>query len=128
MDAPLAKRLAVARGWAPDRVSLLRDAALLHDVGKIGVPDAILLKEGPLEEAEFAIVREHAVLGARIVGDVLEAEQIAWIASHHERPDGGGYPAGLVEDQTLTGRGPPRSGRRVGRHDGQPALQRTEDR
>ena len=48
--ATLSARLAVARGWAPDRVSLLRDAALLHDVGKIGVPDAILLKDGPLDE------------------------------------------------------------------------------
>jgi diguanylate cyclase (GGDEF)-like protein/putative nucleotidyltransferase with HDIG domain len=101
--AALSARLAVARGWAPDRVSLLRDAALLHDVGKIGVPDAILLKEGPLEEDEFSIVREHAVLGARIVGDVLEAEQIAWIASHHERPDGSGYPGALQGDDVPEG-------------------------
>ena len=93
--AALSARLAVARGWTPDRVSLLRDAALLHDVGKIGVPDAILLKDGPLEDEEFAIVREHAVLGARIVGDVLDDEQIAWIAGHHERPDGAGYPGAL---------------------------------
>ena len=101
--AALGARLAIARGWAPDRVSLLRDAALLHDVGKIGVPDAILLKDGPLDEAEFAIVREHAVLGARIVGDVLDAEQIAWIASHHERPDGGGYPGALKGDDVPEG-------------------------
>jgi diguanylate cyclase (GGDEF)-like protein/putative nucleotidyltransferase with HDIG domain len=101
--AALSARLAVSRGWAPDRVSLLRDAALLHDVGKIGVPDAILLKEGPLEEDEFSIVREHAVLGARIVGDVLEAEQIAWIASHHERPDGSGYPGALQGDAVPEG-------------------------
>jgi diguanylate cyclase (GGDEF)-like protein/putative nucleotidyltransferase with HDIG domain len=101
--AALSARLAVARGWAPDRVSLLRDAALLHDVGKIGVPDAILLKQGPLEEDEFSIVREHAVLGARIVGDVLEAEQIAWIASHHERPDGSGYPGALQGDDVPEG-------------------------
>jgi diguanylate cyclase (GGDEF)-like protein/putative nucleotidyltransferase with HDIG domain len=101
--AALSARLAVARGWTPDRVSLLRDAALLHDVGKIGVPDAILLKHGPLEEDEFSIVREHAVLGARIVGDVLEAEQIAWIASHHERPDGSGYPGALQGDDVPEG-------------------------
>jgi diguanylate cyclase (GGDEF)-like protein/putative nucleotidyltransferase with HDIG domain len=93
--AALSVRLAVARGWTPDRVALLRDAALLHDVGKIGVPDAILLKGGPLDDDEFAVVREHAVLGARIVGDVLEQEQVAWIAGHHERPDGSGYPAAL---------------------------------
>jgi diguanylate cyclase (GGDEF)-like protein/putative nucleotidyltransferase with HDIG domain len=101
--AALSARLAMARGWPPDRVSLLRDAALLHDVGKIGVPDAILLKDGPLDDEEFAIVREHAVLGARIVGDVLEPEQIAWIAGHHERPDGGGYPGALTGDDVPEG-------------------------
>jgi HD-GYP domain-containing protein (c-di-GMP phosphodiesterase class II) len=84
-------------------VALLRDAALVHDVGKIGVPDAILLKEGPLDEDEFAVVREHSVLGARIVGDVLEEEQIAWIAGHHERPDGLGYPAALQGDALSDG-------------------------
>ena len=101
--AALTARLALARGWTPDRVSLLRDAALLHDVGKIGVPDAILLKEGPLDEDEFAVVREHALLGARIVGDVLEEEQVAWIASHHERPDGNGYPGSLAGDDIPEG-------------------------
>jgi putative nucleotidyltransferase with HDIG domain len=101
--AALSARLATARDWPPERVSLLRDAALLHDVGKIGVPDAILLKDGPLDSDEFAIVREHAVLGARIVGDVLEQEQIAWIAGHHERPDGGGYPGALRGDDVPEG-------------------------
>ena len=101
--AALTVRLATARGWAPSRVALLRDAALLHDVGKIGVPDAILLKEGPLDEEEFAIVREHSVLGARIVGDVLDEEQIAWIAGHHERPDGSGYPGALAGDDVPEG-------------------------
>jgi HD-GYP domain-containing protein (c-di-GMP phosphodiesterase class II) len=62
------------------------------------VPDAILLKAGPLDEAEFAAVREHSVLGARIVGDVLDVEQIAWIAGHHERTDGSGYPGALKGD------------------------------
>jgi diguanylate cyclase (GGDEF)-like protein len=101
--AALSARLAVARGWTPDRVALLRDAALLHDVGKIGVPDAILLKGGPLDDDEFAVVREHSVLGARIVGDVLEQEQVAWIAGHHERPDGSGYPAALKGDAVPEG-------------------------
>jgi diguanylate cyclase (GGDEF)-like protein/putative nucleotidyltransferase with HDIG domain len=101
--AALSARLATARGWAPDRVALLRDAALLHDVGKIGVPDAILLKDGPLDDGEFALVREHAVLGARIVGDVLEREQVQWIAGHHERPDGGGYPGALGGDDVPEG-------------------------
>jgi diguanylate cyclase (GGDEF)-like protein len=101
--ARLTARLAIARGWAPSRVALLRDAALLHDVGKIGVPDAILLKDGPLDDDEFAIVREHSVLGARIVGDVLDDEQVAWIAGHHERPDGSGYPGALTGDDVPEG-------------------------
>jgi diguanylate cyclase (GGDEF)-like protein/putative nucleotidyltransferase with HDIG domain len=101
--AALSARLAAARGWPPARVALLRDAALLHDVGKIGIPDAILLKSGPLDEDEFAVVREHSVLGARIVGDVLEEEQIAWIAGHHERPDGSGYPGALKGDAVPEG-------------------------
>jgi diguanylate cyclase (GGDEF)-like protein/putative nucleotidyltransferase with HDIG domain len=101
--AVLAARLAAARGWSSERVALLRDAALLHDVGKIGIPDAVLLKAGCLDEDERTIVREHPTLGARIVGDVLEEEQIAWIASHHERPDGRGYPLGLRGDAVPEG-------------------------
>jgi diguanylate cyclase (GGDEF)-like protein len=101
--AVLAARLAAARGWPPERVARLRDAALLHDVGKIGIPDAILLKADSLDQAELAVVREHPVLGARIVGDVLDEEQVAWIARHHERPDGRGYPAALDGDAVPEG-------------------------
>jgi diguanylate cyclase (GGDEF)-like protein len=101
--AVLAARLAAARGWPPERVAMLRDAALLHDVGKIGIPDAILLKAEALDERELAIVREHPVLGARIVGDVLDEEQVAWIARHHERPDGGGYPFALGGEEVPEG-------------------------
>jgi diguanylate cyclase (GGDEF)-like protein len=93
--AATAARLATARGWPDDRVARLRDAALLHDVGKIGIPDAILLKPAPLTDDEYARVREHPLLGARIVGDVLDDEQVSWIAGHHERPDGTGYPDGV---------------------------------
>jgi diguanylate cyclase (GGDEF)-like protein/putative nucleotidyltransferase with HDIG domain len=93
--ASLAARLAEVRRWSEDDVALLREAALLHDVGKIGVPDEILLKHGPLDDDEWTVMREHATLGARIVADVLEETQIAWIASHHERPDGHGYPLGI---------------------------------
>jgi HD-GYP domain-containing protein (c-di-GMP phosphodiesterase class II) len=120
--AALSARLAVTRGWAPDRVARLRDAALLHDVGKIGIPDAILLKDGSLEDDEFAVVREHSVLGARIVGDVLDEEQIAWIAGHHERPDGSGYPAALAGRRRARRRRAARPGRRVGRDGLRPLL------
>jgi diguanylate cyclase (GGDEF)-like protein len=95
--AATAAHLAAARDWPPERVARLRDAALLHDVGKIGIPDAILLKPATLTEEEYATVREHPALGARIVGDVLDEEQVSWIAGHHERPDGSGYPDGVAE-------------------------------
>jgi diguanylate cyclase (GGDEF)-like protein len=93
--AALAARLAAMRGWDGRWVECLREAALVHDVGKIGVPDAILLKPGPLEPSEVALVQEHPTLGARIVGDVLDDVQVRWIAAHHEQPDGTGYPRGL---------------------------------
>jgi diguanylate cyclase (GGDEF)-like protein len=94
--AALAARLAVERGWEPACVERLREAGALHDVGKIGVPDAVLLKPDRLDRSEMALMREHAALGARIVGDVLDEVQVHWIAAHHERPDGRGYPNGLT--------------------------------
>jgi diguanylate cyclase (GGDEF)-like protein len=93
--ADLAARLARTRGWEEDRVALLREAGLVHDVGKIGIPDAILFKRGPLDADEYERVKDHAELGARIAGEVLSAEQADWIRWHHERPDGRGYPDAL---------------------------------
>jgi diguanylate cyclase (GGDEF)-like protein len=94
--ADLVGKLARASGWAPERALLLSQAALVHDVGKIGVPDAVLRKLGPLTDAEFDQVTAHAELSARIVEDVLLPEQVEWIRSHHERPDGNGYPRGVA--------------------------------
>ncbi|MCW3003269.1 MAG: hypothetical protein JWQ20_2567 [Conexibacter sp.] len=93
--AKLAARLAEQRGWTPERVALLHEAALVHDVGKIGIPDAILLKPSRLTREEYEVIQGHAALSARIVEEVLGAEQVDWILSHHERPDGQGYPRGL---------------------------------
>jgi diguanylate cyclase (GGDEF)-like protein/putative nucleotidyltransferase with HDIG domain len=94
--AALSARLAEARGWPPERVALLHDAALVHDVGKLGIPDAILLKASePLTAAEREVIEAHAELGARMVQDMLSAEQVEWVLAHHERPDGDGYPRGL---------------------------------
>jgi putative nucleotidyltransferase with HDIG domain len=95
--AELAVRLARATGWPPQRLALLREAALVHDVGKIGVAEQILAKRSP-SAAERAQLREHARLGAEIAAQALTAEQVAWIRGHHERPDGRGYPDGLVGD------------------------------
>ena len=88
----LAFELALARGWGRDDAERLRSAGLVHDVGKIGVPDAILLKPARLDEDERAIVETHAALGAEIVADALSPEQVAWVRHHHERWDGRGYP------------------------------------
>jgi diguanylate cyclase (GGDEF)-like protein len=101
--ADLAARLAIERAWDAEAVERLREAAMLHDVGKIGVPDAVLLKPSHLDDCEMALMRQHAALGARIVGDVLDDEQVGWIAAHHERPDGTGYPNGLTAEQISEG-------------------------
>ncbi len=93
--ASLAGRLAEALGWTPDRVATLREVALIHDVGKIGVPREILLKPGRLSPTEFDTVKTHAALGAQIAGDVLDDEQVAWLRGHHENHDGTGYPDGF---------------------------------
>lgn len=92
----MAVRLALELDWGTGRTRLLREAAVLHDVGKIAVPDAVLTKPGPLTEDEFALVREHPVRGAEIVAEALSPEQVAWARGHHERHDGGGYPDGLT--------------------------------
>lgn len=93
--AVMAVRIAAALGWPGDRRARLYDAAVVHDVGKVGVPDAVLFNPGRLDAGAFAIVRRHASLGARIVAGALDPEQVSWIRSHHERVDGHGYPDGL---------------------------------
>ena len=82
----------------------LRAAALLHDVGKIGVPDAILTKPGPLTPEEFAIIRRHPETSLEILGHVsFLADERPLILHHHERYDGLGYPGGLAGDQIPIG-------------------------
>ena len=101
--AHLCHRLALSLGWSPARAAALHDAALLHDVGKVGVPDSVLLKPGPLTAQQRAVMETHAPLGAQIVSEVLEEDQIAWVRSHHERIDGGGYPDGLRDTEIPMG-------------------------
>ncbi len=94
--AALASKLARAAGWSPERAVLLSEAALVHDVGKVGVRRDLLYKSGALSRAEREQVKAHAELTARITEGVLTPEQVEWIRSHHERPDGRGYPRGLT--------------------------------
>ena len=101
--AELVRKLARAAGWAPDRALLLAEAALVHDVGKIGVPDTVLRKTEPLTDLELAQITEHAELSARIVEGVLAPEQVDWIRTHHERPNGEGYPDGLTAEDIPEG-------------------------
>jgi putative two-component system response regulator len=94
-------------GVGPDVVQLLERAAGLHDVGKIGIPDAILLAPRKLTVEEFDVVKTHTVIGAKILSGsrsplMRMAEEIAW--SHHERWDGGGYGGAVAEEIPLTGR------------------------
>jgi HD-GYP domain-containing protein (c-di-GMP phosphodiesterase class II) len=103
--AALARRLALVSGWRAERVDQLESAGLVHDVGKIGVPDAILLKPGQLTVYEYEVVKQHAALGAQIVEGVLSGEQVEWVRSHHERPDGRGYPNGLMASSLSEGAG-----------------------
>jgi len=96
----LAGRIARALGWLEDDAELLATAARLHDVGKIGIPDAILLKPAGLSPSEFALMREHTTIGGEILSGgqtrlLKMAHEIA--LSHHERWDGKGYPRGLKE-------------------------------
>lgn len=95
-------------GLDHQHVELIRMASPLHDIGKIGTPDQILLKPGRLESHEFEIMKQHAQIGYKILtgsgSDLLElAATIAW--THHERVDGSGYPRGLRrEDIPIEGR------------------------
>ncbi|HST41444.1 MAG TPA: diguanylate cyclase [Conexibacter sp.] len=101
--ARLVEQLARACGWEERRIRLLREAALVHDVGKIGIPDAILLQTGRLTAEQYEVIKRHAALGAEIVDGVLLPEQVGWVRSHHERPDGRGYPDGLGAAEISSG-------------------------
>ena len=84
-------------GLPADRLEMLAASALFHDVGKIGVPDAILAKPSKLTSSEFEIVKQHAVRGAEIVANMSRFEKgVAAIRHHHERWDGRGYPDNLA--------------------------------
>ena len=87
-----------------EQVRAIEQAALLHDVGKIGVPDALLAKAGGLSEAEWDVVRRYPAVGCRILSEIRDLRDAAEIVLHHqERWDGTGYPFGLKGDQIAVG-------------------------
>ncbi|HOQ70076.1 MAG TPA: HD domain-containing protein [Anaerolineaceae bacterium] len=102
--AALSEQLAKEFGFSARETRELCWAALLHDIGKIGVKDTILKKKGPLTEEEWAIIKTHPEIGAQIVRGVTGLEKIApLILAHHERMDGKGYPNGLRGDEIPLG-------------------------
>jgi CHASE2 domain-containing sensor protein len=104
----LCEQLALAAGFNAREAETLRHAATLHDVGKIGIPDRVLLKPGKLDPEEWAIMQTHAAIGAAMLSGspsplVQLGEEIA--RTHHERWDGSGYPNGLrAEEIPVAGR------------------------
>ncbi len=91
--------IAAELGLEGDRVARVRLAGLLHDVGKIGVPDAILNKPAALTDDEFELMKRHSLLGCDIVEAAEMHDEARWVRHHHERYDGSGYPDGLAGDE-----------------------------
>jgi len=95
----VAALIAEELGLDEEHVARVRLAGLLHDVGKIGIPDAILHKPGPLDPVEWEVMQRHSSLGHDILAAAGLEEEARWVLHHHERPDGAGYPHGLAGDE-----------------------------
>ncbi|WP_457572646.1 HD-GYP domain-containing protein [Desulfovulcanus sp.] len=104
--ADISSILASALGLNEKQIELIHVAAHLHDIGKIGMPDKVLFKHGPLTGEDWKIMKEHPVIGARIVApleDCLGAGIKEMVLYHHERFDGRGYPYGLKGEEIPLG-------------------------
>ncbi len=102
--ASYSARLGKLVGLAPELLTALRRAGIVHDIGKVAVPDAILLKQGALTTEEWKIMREHPVVGERICRPLRSFRLVLpIIRHHHERLNGSGYPDGLREEQIPIG-------------------------
>jgi putative nucleotidyltransferase with HDIG domain len=101
--ADYAVKIAERAEWSRSKIDLLKKSALLHDIGKIGIRDEVLLKDGRLTEEQFAQIKLHPVIGASILEGVDLTEELLPILPgvkyHHERYDGKGYPDGLAEGE-----------------------------
>jgi putative nucleotidyltransferase with HDIG domain len=102
--AELAASIAAEMGLDPVEQRAIRYAALTHDLGKLAVPNEILHKPGPLDEAEWVIMRRHTIVGADMLARIPFFEAVvSLVRGHHERWDGGGYPDGLTGSQIPVG-------------------------
>jgi len=98
--AALADKIAKYMGLPLQSLMFIRDAGLLHDIGKVGVNDEVLDKVGALTETDWALIKQHPARGAEILAQMKHLERIVpWVRGHHERPDGRGYPDGLQDGE-----------------------------
>jgi cyclic di-GMP phosphodiesterase len=96
--------IAGAMGWSDQQLETLARGAYLHDIGKLGIPDGILLKPGPLTPDERQLMQRHVQIGFDLVKDIpFLADAAEIVLTHHERFDGGGYPRGLKGEEILPG-------------------------
>lgn len=100
----LASAIAEEMGLKAAEVDMIRTAGLFHDIGKVGVPDAILLKNGPLTSEEYGQIKQHPAIGEKILSTYSPfAELLSIVRGHHERLDGSGYPDGLSREEICLG-------------------------
>jgi hypothetical protein len=95
----LARQIAERLGFPPDRIERIHAAGVLHDLGKLGIADAILHKPGALTEAEWEEMKRHPEIGAQILEHAGMNDIAKWVLAHHERLDGRGYPLGVPPEQ-----------------------------
>jgi putative nucleotidyltransferase with HDIG domain len=93
------EQIARELGMSPETIERVRLAGILHDVGRVGVPDALIAKAGPLSEEEWHWVRSHPEIGARMLETTAFEDMREWVHAHHERPDGTGYPEGREREE-----------------------------
>lgn len=93
------ERIARELGFTPERIERVRLAGVLHDIGKIAIPDSILGKPARLTDEEFEQMRRHPEIGARMLASSELSDLREWVLSHHERPDGNGYPRRLRDEE-----------------------------
>jgi putative nucleotidyltransferase with HDIG domain len=102
--AELSAKVALATGLPEEQIESIRTAGRLHDIGKIGIRESVLTKQGPLTDEEFTHVKTHTLIGAQILAPLQHlADVIGFVRGHHERWDGKGYPDGLAAESIPVG-------------------------